>query len=120
MRCSGFSSFYICISLFSCFSLVGQITFSINAGNPNFPFPQFKGYDGAPNPLANQNPVGVPHAELEQRTRDGYQVLIGNDNSNGVYGPITANGVRYILPNQGNEICEAFNGIFKRDYGYES
>jgi uncharacterized repeat protein (TIGR01451 family) len=84
----------------------GQVTVGINTGNPNFPFPQFKAYAGGANTLANQNPVGVPHAELEQRTRDAYAILCNdmtyNVNQNGVYGPLTVNGVKYIMPNEGN------------------
>ncbi|MBX9852017.1 MAG: DUF11 domain-containing protein [Cytophagaceae bacterium] len=79
---------------------------NINTGNPNFPFPQFKAYTGGANTLANQNPVGIPHAEMEQRTRDAYAILCNNltyyVNQNGTYANLTVNGVRYIMPNEGN------------------
>lgn len=83
-----------------------QVPANINTGNPNFPFPQFKPYVGGANTLANQNPVGMPHAELEQRIRDAYAILCNNMtynvNQNGTYGNLTVNGVRYIMPNEGN------------------
>jgi uncharacterized repeat protein (TIGR01451 family) len=86
-----------------CFS---QVPANVNSGNPNFPFPQFKAYTGGANTLANQNPVGMPHAELEQRTIDAYSILCNNMtynvNQNGTYGPLTVNGVKYIMPNEGN------------------
>jgi uncharacterized repeat protein (TIGR01451 family) len=85
---------------------IAQVPANINTGNPNFPFPQFKAYTGGANTLANQNPVGVPHAEMEQRTRDAYAILCNNMtynvNQNGTYAPLTVNGVRYIMPNEGN------------------
>jgi uncharacterized repeat protein (TIGR01451 family) len=83
-----------------------QVPANINTGDPNFPFPQFKAYTGGVNTLANQNPVGMPHAELEQRTRDAYAILCNNMtyniNQNGAYSPLTVNGVKYIMPNEGN------------------
>jgi uncharacterized repeat protein (TIGR01451 family) len=85
---------------------LAQITPNINSGNPNFPFPQFKAYAGGANTLASQNPVGMPHAELEQRTIDAYKILCNdmtyNINQNGAYSPLTVNGVKYIMPNEGN------------------
>ncbi len=81
----------------------GQITPNINSGNPNFPFPQFKGYLGGAVTLADKNPVGMPHAELEQRTRDAYVTLCNNMTynvtQNGTDAPLTVNGVKYIMPN---------------------
>src|SRR6185312_13324973 len=91
--------------LFTLYCLQGfsQITVNINSGNPKYPFPQFLGYTGAPNNLANHNPVGVPHAEMEQRTRDAYQILTNNltynVNKGGTYGPVTVGTTKYIMPN---------------------
>jgi uncharacterized repeat protein (TIGR01451 family) len=90
---------FICLC---CFSSYSQVSFSINANNPNFPFPQFTNYSGSVNTLANNNPQGVPHAEMEQRIRDAYQILTNNMtynvNNNGTYGPVTVAGVKYIMP----------------------
>ena len=101
---SFFNLLIICVLTFT--TAYSQITVNINSGNPNFPFPQFKGYVGGANTLANQNPVGMPHAELEQRTRDAYAILCNdmtyNVNQNGTYAPLTVNGVKYIMPNEGN------------------
>lgn len=91
----------ICIGWF----LVGyaQVPPNINSGNPNFPFPQFKGYKGGAVTLALQNPVGMPHAELEQRTRDAYRMMCNNMtynvNRGGTLTNVTVGGVRYIQPN---------------------
>ncbi|MFL5731142.1 MAG: glycosyl hydrolase family 8, partial [Cytophagaceae bacterium] len=89
---------------FSCLfsnSALAQITANINTNNPNFPFPQFKDYTGGTS-LASKNPQGVPHAEMEQRIRDGYQILCNNMtyniNKGGVYAPVTVAGVKYISP----------------------
>ena len=60
--------FILC--LLPCSIALSPVPANITTGNPNFPFPQFKAYTGAANTLANQNPVGMPHAEVEQRTRD--------------------------------------------------
>lgn len=72
-----------------------QVTPNINSGNPNFPFPQFKGYIGGTTTLATKNPVGVPHAEMEQRMKDAYINLCNNMKYEGS----TVAGVRYIQPN---------------------
>ena len=72
----------------------GAITANINSGNPRYPFPQFKDYGLNRVSLASVNPVGVPHAEMEQRTRDAYQIFANEWNS-------TADswgGVQYIDP----------------------
>ncbi len=84
------------------FSVRAQVPPNINSNNPNFPFPQFKSYTGAPNTLANLNPVGVPHAEMEQRARDAYRIVCNNMtynvNKGGAYAPVTVAGVKYISP----------------------
>ena len=46
------------------------ITVNINSGNPRYPYPQFLDYGAGRLSLASHNPVGVPHAEMEQRGRD--------------------------------------------------
>ncbi len=76
-------------------SVYSQVLPNINSGNPNFPFPQFKGYIGGANTLANKNPVGMPHAELEQRMRDAYRNICNNMTFTGE----TVGGVKYIRPN---------------------
>lgn len=96
----------LCLYITGIYSSYSQVPANINSGNPNFPFPQFKAYTGGANTLANQNPVGMPHAELEQRTRDAYTILCNdmtyNVNQNGTHAPLTVNGVNYIMPNEGN------------------
>jgi uncharacterized repeat protein (TIGR01451 family)/gliding motility-associated-like protein len=83
---------FLCLVLIHsfCFS---QVSPDINSGNPNFPFPQFLEYAGGKS-LAHTNPVGVPHAELEQRTRDAYRILMNNVS---MTGDVVA-GVQYIKP----------------------
>ena len=99
------------------FSLNGfsQITTNINSGNPKFPFPQFLGYTGAPNTLANLNPVGVPHAEMEQRIRDAYNIMSNNltykVNQNGALQTVTVSGVKYIMQNStSGSLCNCSEG----------
>ncbi|MFN8417372.1 MAG: T9SS type A sorting domain-containing protein [Cytophagaceae bacterium] len=84
-----------CLMLFSFGIVSAQVPPNINSGNPNFPFPQFLGYPGGTNTLAQKNPIGVPHAEMEQRMRDAYTILCNNMMYNGN----TVAGVRYIQPN---------------------
>ena len=85
------------------FSSIGysQVTVNINSGNPNHPFPQFLEYASGTS-LAIQNGVGIPHAEMEQRTRDAYTILTNgmtyNVNRGGVHAPVTVAGVKYIMP----------------------
>jgi len=70
------------ISLFLCIAIksIGQITININSGNPVYPFPQFQPYTWAGGHnlgnLATQNSPGVTHAEMEQRIRDAYQIMM--------------------------------------------
>lgn len=71
-----------------------QVTPNINSGNPNFPFPQFKAYKGGSLTLAQKNPVGVPHAEMERRMIDAYQNICNNMTYTGE----VVGGVRYIRP----------------------
>src|SRR5690606_13929665 len=71
-----------------------QVPPNVNSGNPNFPFPQFIGYTGGKNTLANMNPVGVPHAEMEQRMLDAYRNICNNMKYEGS----VVDGVRYIQP----------------------
>jgi uncharacterized repeat protein (TIGR01451 family) len=75
-----------------CFS---QVTPGINTGNPNYPFPQFKSYTGGATTLAQKNPVGVPHAEMEQRVRDAYTNICNNMKYEGT----VVAGIKYIQPN---------------------
>jgi len=99
------------------FSLQGfsQINTAINSGNPKFPFPQFLGYTGAPNTLANNNPIGVPHAEMEQRIRDAYNIMSNNltykVNENGALQAVTVSGVKYIMQNStSGSLCNCSEG----------
>src|SRR6185437_14460200 len=99
-----------------CIQSFSQITFNINSGNPQYPFPQFLGYTGASNTLANNNPVGVPHAEQEQRTRDAYQILTNNLTYNilkgGATSTVTVGTTKYIMPNKtlNGTICGCAEG----------
>lgn len=55
------------------------IKVQINSGNPVFPFPQFLPYKnptGTFGNLADKNPMGVTHAEMEQTMRDAYQIAM--------------------------------------------
>ncbi|MFN3404301.1 MAG: T9SS type A sorting domain-containing protein [Cytophagaceae bacterium] len=83
--------------------IYSQVPANINSGNPSYPFPQFKGYTGGAKNLAHENPVGVPHAEMEQRIRDAYTHLCNSMSyqiyDNGTWGPVTVAGVKYISPN---------------------
>ncbi len=90
---------FLVIFLF-CFSSVllhAQVPANINSGNPNFPFPQFLDYNGgALQTLGSSahNMVGVPHAELELRIREAYEIMC-NDMT---YTGESAGGVQYIYP----------------------
>jgi hypothetical protein len=83
------------VVLFTTTFLTAQVPAYVNSGNPNFPFPQFKGYTGGATTLAQKNPVGVPHAEMEQRMRDAYTNICNNMKYEGSI----VGGVRYIQPN---------------------
>ena len=72
-----------CIALLACVVLVAArplaaVPVNINSGNPRYPFPQFNDYPNGLATLASKNPVGVPHAELEQRVRDAWQIMANN------------------------------------------
>jgi uncharacterized repeat protein (TIGR01451 family) len=69
-----------------------QVTVDINSGNPKFPFPQFLDYGAGRATLASVNSPGVPHAEMEQRMKDAYQIMMNR----AVYSGQTLNGVQYI------------------------
>ena len=86
---------FFMLLIFSATIATGQVLPNINSGNPNFPFPQFKGYIGGATTLALKNPVGVPHAEMEQRMRDAYTNVCNNMKYEGS----VVGGVRYIQPN---------------------
>ena len=53
-----------------------QVPVNINSGNPAFPFPQFQDYGTDRKTLASVNSAGVTHAEMEQRARDAYQIMM--------------------------------------------
>ena len=98
--------FYLIVFLLASICAFGQVPANINSGNPNSPFPQFKDYNsGALKTLASsgQHPEGVTHAEMELRIREAYGMICNNMtynvNQNGTYGPLTVNGVKYIMPN---------------------
>jgi uncharacterized repeat protein (TIGR01451 family) len=99
---------FCCLSLHS---VVGQVMPDINSGNPRFPFPQFKNYQHASGTtlqtLASQNSPGVPHAEMEQRMRDAYRILLNNTMFTGD----AVGGVNYIRMD--NTTCTCAEG-----YGY--
>lgn len=76
---------------------VAQVSTSINSGNPNFPFPQFLDYGNDRKTLASQNAPGVTHAEMEQRTREAWQIFSNMFEYTGQ----TVGGVKYIKGNKG-------------------
>lgn len=77
-------------------SFVNAVPVHINSGNPAFPFPQFLEYSYGSSHnlgnLANKNPEGVVHAEMEQDIRDAYQVHANEFKYTGV----TVGGYKYI------------------------
>jgi uncharacterized repeat protein (TIGR01451 family) len=77
-----------------------QVTVNINSGNPKIPFPQFLDYTNPSVTLKNlgsQNSPGVPHAEMEQRMRDAWQIFANEF----VYTGTTYGGKQYIKSNIG-------------------
>lgn len=86
-----------------------QVPPNINSGNPNFPFPQFLSYNN--NTLHtlshfDHHMDGVPHAEIEQRTREAYRILCNNMS---YYPGVTVAGVPYIYPTAPNH-CTCVEG----------
>ncbi|MEI7543147.1 MAG: hypothetical protein WCJ94_07860, partial [bacterium] len=82
--------FAVITAYFLSFAYLYAIPVNINSGNPSVPFPQFLSYAGADS-LALYNPVGVPHAEMEQWVRDAYQIMANNFHASGTvtYGGVT-------------------------------
>jgi gliding motility-associated-like protein/uncharacterized repeat protein (TIGR01451 family) len=81
--------------------LFSQVAPNINSGNPAFPFPQFTAYEYAGghklDNLANKNPDGLTHAEMEKRIREAWLIM-----SNAfIYDGTTYAGVQYIKSNIG-------------------
>src|SRR5665213_2805151 len=76
---------------------LGAVTVDINSGNPRYPFPQFLSYGPGRDDLAQVNPEGVPHAEMEQWTRDAWQIFANEFTYTGQ----TYGGVQYIKSNIG-------------------
>jgi len=68
------------------------VTVKINSGNPRYPFPQFLDYGIGRASLASHNPVGVTHAEMEQRIRDAWQIM----SNLFVYSGESLGGIQYI------------------------
>ncbi|MFN3405342.1 MAG: T9SS type A sorting domain-containing protein [Cytophagaceae bacterium] len=97
----GYRYFIFILFIFPVFAVRSQVPANINTGNPNYPFPQFLGYTGGIENLAHKNPVGVTHAEMEQRIRDAYKILCNNMTYNvgANFAPVTVAGVKYIAPN---------------------
>ncbi len=77
--------------------IAGAPSVNINSGNPRYPFPQFLSYGTGRDNLANTNSPGVPHAEMEQRIRDAWQIYV---NSFTATGPVVG-GVAYLRGNNG-------------------
>ena len=71
---------------------LSAVPVDINSGNPKFPFPQFQSYGPGRDNLANVNAPGVTHAEMEQRTRDAFQIMMNKASYTGT----TFNGVQLI------------------------
>ena len=94
----------ILLYVFVCLLLSGlraQVPVDINSGDPAFPFPQFKAYEG-PNGhylgnLATENAPGVTHAEMEKRIRDAWQIMANRFQYTGE----SYSGVQYIIGNLG-------------------
>ncbi len=91
-----------------------QVPANINSGDPAFPFPQFLPYenkDGSLGNLGTTNSPGVPHAELELRTREAYQIMCNNMSYTGDI----SGGVQYIMhtPTGGTPCqCAEADGYF--------
>ncbi|MFN8437337.1 MAG: T9SS type A sorting domain-containing protein [Cytophagales bacterium] len=108
----------IILTLIISFHLFSQVTPNINSGNPNFPFPQFKDYNGGNLKTissSDHHAQGVVHAEMEQTIRVAYQNVCNNMTynilNNGVVGPTTVNGVKYIMPyTDGIDHCTCVEG----------
>jgi uncharacterized repeat protein (TIGR01451 family) len=66
----------------------------INAGNPNFPFPQFLEYNSGKS-LAKYNGEGVTHADMEKAMREAYKIMMHRC----IYTGQTYGGVKYIKYN---------------------
>lgn len=84
----------------------GQVTPNVNTGNPAFPFPQFLDYGSNRKSLASVNSPGVPHAEMEQRILDAWQ-MVCNDVS--PYPSTVVGGVQYLYPTAPNH-CTCVEG----------
>lgn len=101
MAWTGSRLLFLCALVLSLLStraaLAGAPTVNINSGNPRYPFPQFLSYGPGRDNLANTNSPGVPHAEMEQRIRDAWQIYV---NSFTAPGP-TVGGVTYLRANNG-------------------
>ena len=72
----------------------------INSGNPKFPFPQFLAYENKDATLGNlgtKNAPGVPHAEMELRIREAYQIMANRFTYTGT----VVSGVKYVKGNDG-------------------
>lgn len=87
-----------------------QVQPRINTGDPAFPFPQFLPYQG-PNGhklgnLATHNAPGVTHAEMEQRTREAWQLVCNNTSP---YPGAVVSGVQYLYPTAPNH-CTCVEG----------
>jgi len=81
--------------------LTSQTPVDINSGNPAFPFPQFSAYEFNGNHkldnLANKNPDGLTHAEMEKRIREAWHIM----SNRFVYDGEGHAGVQYIQSNIG-------------------
>lgn len=87
-----------------------QVTPHINSGNPSFPFPQFLDYGTDRKTLASMNAPGVTHAEMEQRTREAWQLVCNNTSP---YPSTVVNGVQYLYPTGPlNCTCAEGDGYF--------
>jgi gliding motility-associated-like protein/uncharacterized repeat protein (TIGR01451 family) len=113
LNCITKKGFYLIVFLLTSVFAYAQVPANINSGNPNSPFPQFLDYNaGALKTLASsgKHPEGVTHAEMELRIREAYGMICNdmtyNVNQNGTYGPLTVNGVKYIMPNVNPNIIQ--------------
>jgi len=89
--------FFAVVLSFCAFQVALAVPVQINSGDPAFPFPQFLPYvhqnGDTLHTLANRNPAGVVHAEMEKTIRDAYQIMM---NRAEYVGTTQLGGTRYV------------------------
>ncbi|WP_010180048.1 glycosyl hydrolase family 8 [Aquimarina agarilytica] len=95
-----FFVFFLALVSFSQPPTSPEVFVDINSGNPAFPFPQFLAYESANHKLGNlatNNAPGITHAEMEQATKDAWQIMANRFKYTGE----SHAGVKYIIGNLG-------------------